>query len=143
MGNVCRSLLFELCDVLSLDLAAVLPHARTSFSVGRDGEDRWVGLFPDGCRSHVCGMGVRSLHCLRKDSNASSQDVYGCGTGGGWDLTCSLRRQRASALGNMSAVGGGVLGNQRFQYLGNYSNACWTRRDGSFGLSSSLRSSPC
>jgi hypothetical protein len=26
----------------------------------------------------------------------------------------------------MSAVSGGVLGNQRFQYLGNYSNACGT-----------------
>ncbi len=55
MGNVCRSLLYELLDVLSPDLAAVLPHARTSFFLGRDGEDRWVGLFPDGCRSHVRG----------------------------------------------------------------------------------------
>lgn len=45
-------------------------------------------------------------------------------TGGGWDLTCCLRHQRASALGSMSVVGGGVLGNQRFQHLGNYSDAC-------------------
>src|SRR6266481_474926 len=126
MGNVCSSLLYELLDVLSPDLAAVLPHAGTSFFLGRDGEDRWVGLFPDGCRSHVRRMGLRSLHCLRKNSNPGSQDVYGRGTGGGWDLTCCLRRQRASALGSMSAVGGGVLGNQRFQYLGNYSNACGT-----------------
>jgi len=29
---------------------------------------------------------------------------------------------RTVFLGSMSAVGGGVLGNQRFQYLGNYSN---------------------
>src|SRR6266403_1029808 len=126
MGNVRRSLLYELLDVLSPDLAAVLSYARTSFFLSRHGEDRWVGLFPDGCRSHVRRMGLRSLHCLRKNSNPGSQDVYGRGTGGGWDLTCCLRRQRVSALGSMSAVGGGVLGNQRFQYLGNYSNACGT-----------------
>jgi MFS family permease len=66
------------------------------------------------------------LHCLRKNFNPGSQDVYGHGTGGGWDLACCLRRQRASTLGNMSAVGGGVLGNQRFQYLGDYSNTCGT-----------------
>src|SRR5882762_6863946 len=126
MGNVYRSLLYELLDILSPDLAAVLPHARTSFFLGRDGEDRWVGLFSDGCRSHVRRMGLRSRHCLRENSNPGSQGVYGRGTGGGWDLTCCLRRQRASALGSMSAVGGGVLGNQRFQYLGNYSNACGT-----------------
>src|SRR6266571_2442577 len=123
LGNVCRSLLYELLDVLSPDLAAVLPGARTAFFLGRYGQDRWVGLFPDGGRSHVRRMGLRSLHCLRKNSNPGSQDVYGRGTGGGWDLACCLRRKRASALGSMSAVGGGVLGNQRFQYLGNYSNA--------------------
>jgi len=33
MGNVCRSLLYELLDVLSPDLATVLPHAGTSFSL--------------------------------------------------------------------------------------------------------------
>src|SRR6266853_1789126 len=126
MGNVCRSLLYELLAVLSPDLATVLPHAGTSFSLGRNGEDRWVGLFPDGCRSHVRRVGLRSLHCLRKNSNPGSQDVYGRGTGGGWDLACRLRRQRASALGSMSAIGGGVLGNQRFQYLGDHSNACGT-----------------
>src|SRR5437016_7111269 len=115
MGNVCRSLLYELLDVLSPDLAAVLPHARTSFFLGHDGEDRWVGLFPDGCRSHVRRMGLRSRHCLRKNSNPGSQDVYGRGTGGGWDLACCLRRQRASAPGSMSSVGGGVPGNQRWQ----------------------------
>src|ERR1700747_3538329 len=114
MGNVCRSLLYELRDVLSLDLAAVLPHARTPFSLGGDGEDRWVGVFPDGCGSHVGGMGLRSLHCLRKNSNAVSQDVYGRGTGGGWDFACRLRRQRTRVLDRMSAVGGGVLGNNAF-----------------------------
>lgn len=61
-----------------------------------------------------------------KNSNPGSQNVYCRRTGGGWDLACGLRRQRARALGSMSAVGGGVLGNQRFQYLGNYSNACGT-----------------
>src|SRR5712692_4585543 len=126
LGNMCRSFLYELLAVLSPDLAAVLPGARTSFFPGHDGEDRWVGLFPDGCRSHVRRMGRRSLHCPRKNSNPGSQDVYGRGTGGGWDLACCLRRKRASALGSMSAVGGGVLGNQRFQYLDNYSNACGT-----------------
>src|ERR1700687_252234 len=123
LGDMCRSLLYQLLDVLPPDLAALLPGARTSFFVGRNGEDRWVGLFPDGCRSHVRRVGLRSLHCFRKNSNPGSQDVYGRGTGGGWDLACCLRRQRASALGSMSAIGGGVLGNQRFQYLGNYSNA--------------------
>src|SRR6267378_2510554 len=53
LGNMCRSILYELLAVLSPDLAAVLPGARTSFFLGRDGEDRWVGLFPDGCLSHV------------------------------------------------------------------------------------------
>src|SRR6266581_8337872 len=55
LGNMCRSILYELLAVLSPDLAAVLPRARTSFFLGRDGEDRWVGLFPDGCLSHVRG----------------------------------------------------------------------------------------
>src|SRR6266852_6942495 len=123
LGNMCRSILYELLAVLSPNLAAVLPRARTSFFLGRDGKDRWFGLFPDGCLSHVRRMGLRSLHCLRKNSNPGSQNVYGRGTGGGWDLACCLRRHRASALGSMSAVGGGVLGNRRFQYLGNYSNA--------------------
>src|SRR6266446_3123828 len=124
LGNMCGSILYELLAVLSPDLAAVLPGARTSFFLGRDGEDRWVGLFPDGCRSHVRRMGLRSLHCLRKNSNSGSQDVFGRGTGGGWDIACCLRRQRACALGSMPAVLGGVLGNQRFQYLGNYSDTC-------------------
>src|SRR6267378_1338283 len=124
MGNVCRSLLYELPDLLPPDLAALLPGARTSFFIGRDGEDRWVGLCPDGGRSHVRRMGLRSLHCLRKNSNLGSQDIFGRGTGGGWDIACCLRRQRACALGSMPAVLGGVLGNQRFQYLGNYSDTC-------------------
>src|ERR1700746_1947698 len=123
VGNVCRSILYELFDVLSPDLAAVLPGARAAFFLGRDGQDRWVGLFRDGVRSHIRRMGLRSLHCLRKKSNPGSQDVHGRGTGGGWDLACCLRRKRTGALGSMSAVGGGVMGNQRFQYLGNYSNA--------------------
>src|SRR5260370_4895246 len=75
LGNMCRSILYELLAVLSPDLAAVLPRARTSFFLGRDGEDRWVGLFPDGCLSHVLRMGLRSLHCLRKNSNPGSQNV--------------------------------------------------------------------
>src|SRR6267154_5365270 len=70
MGNVCRSLLYELSDVLPPDLAALLPGARTSVFFGRDGEDRWVGLFPDGGRSHISRMGLRSLHCLWKNSNS-------------------------------------------------------------------------
>src|SRR5260370_6285802 len=45
LGNMCRSILYELLAVLSPDLAAVLPRARTSFFLGRDGEDRWGGLF--------------------------------------------------------------------------------------------------
>ena len=102
-----------------------LMHER-HFLLGRDGEDRWIGLFSDGCRSHVRRMGLRSLHCLRRNSNPGSQDIYGRGASGCWDLARCLRRRRASALGSMSAVGGGVLGNQRFQYLGNYSNACRT-----------------
>src|SRR5260370_8666819 len=42
MGNVCRSLLYELLDVLSPDLATVLPHAGTSFSLGSN--DEYAGL---------------------------------------------------------------------------------------------------
>src|SRR4029077_2554905 len=98
MGNLCGSLLYELLDVLSPDLAAVLPHARTSFFLGRDGEDRWVGIFPDGCRSHVRRMGLRSLHCLWRNSKPSSQDIYGRGASGGWDLARCLRPRWASAL---------------------------------------------
>src|SRR5260370_26030513 len=83
-------------------------------------------------------MGLRSLHCLRKNSNPGSQGVYGRGTGGGWDLACCLRRQPASALGSMSAIGGAVLENQLCQYLGNYSTphgtACSRPGDGSVTL---------
>jgi MFS family permease len=122
-GNVCRSLLYQLLDVLPLDLAALLPGARTSFFVGRDGEDRGVCLFSDGRRSHLGGMGLRSPYCLMRKSNPGSQNTYGRGASGGWDIACCLRRQRACALGSMPAALGGVLGNQRFQYLGHYSNA--------------------
>src|SRR5689334_7240477 len=69
LGNMCRSILYELLAVLSPNLATVLPRARTSFFLGRDGEDRWVSLFPDGCRSHVRWVDLRSLHCFRKNSN--------------------------------------------------------------------------
>src|SRR2546423_6775686 len=72
LRNVCRSLLYELLDVLSPDLAAVLPYARTSLFLSHDGEDRWIGLFSDGGRSHVRGMGLRSLHCLRRNSKPGS-----------------------------------------------------------------------
>src|SRR5258708_36384271 len=64
LGTMCRSLLYELLAVLSPDLAAVRSRARTSFYLGSNGEDRWVGLFPDGCRSRVLRMGLRSLHCF-------------------------------------------------------------------------------
>src|ERR1700681_1243369 len=126
LGNVCRSLLYELLDVLSPDVAAVLPHTRTTLFLGREGEDRWIGYCSYSCRSHVRRMGLRSLHCLRRNSKPGSQDIYGRGASGGRDLARCLRRRRASALGNMSAVGDVVLGNQRFQYLGNYSNTCGT-----------------
>src|ERR1022692_2180540 len=107
---MCRSFLYELPAVLSPDLVAVLPRARTSFFPGLDGEDCWVSLFFDGCLIYVRGMGLRSLDCFRKNSNPGSQDVYGRGTNGGRDFTCCLRGQRASPLGSMSAVGDGVLG---------------------------------
>src|SRR5258708_30978105 len=76
LGNMCRSILYELLAVLSPDLAAVLPRARTSFFLGRDAEDRSVVLFPDGCLSHVLRMGLQSLHCLSKNSNPASPNVY-------------------------------------------------------------------
>src|SRR4029077_21182460 len=93
LGDMCGPLLYELLDVLSPDLAAVLSRARASFFVGHDGEDRRVGLFPDGCRSHVRRVGLRSLHCLRRNSNPGSQDIYGRGARGSRDLARCLRRR--------------------------------------------------
>jgi len=55
LGNMCRSILYELLAVLSPNLATVLPPARTSFFPGRDGEDRWVGLFSNCCLSASAG----------------------------------------------------------------------------------------
>jgi hypothetical protein len=127
MGNVCRSLLYQLLDVLPSDLAALLPGARTSFSLAGMAKISGLAYFlmavaatSAGWASDRCIASGKTPTLVRKTFMVVGQ------VGAGIFARCLRRRQRACALGSMPAVLGGVLGNQRFQYLGNYSNTCRT-----------------
>ncbi len=76
LGNMRRTVLLQLPELLSHHLAAVLPDARASFLHGQDGRHRWNGIPAGGCFRNRGRLAFGPLDHRGSDAHESPQNLY-------------------------------------------------------------------